>query len=570
MSRKLRDLGGWSLALASIVLINVAAAALFVRLDLTEDQRFTLNPATRRLLEGLDRTVYVEVYLEGEFPAGFGRLRQAIREKLDEFRVWSGSNFQYAFVDPAAATNAADRAEYYQQLAERGIQPTRLFDNEGGKRTEKIIFPGALVQSGDQEQPIIFLRGDQRSANLSPAQRLNRAVEGVEYELASAVKRATQTRRRKVGLIRGHGELGDYETFGLFTALRPYYEVERVDLPNVVNLEGYDAVIVAKPDTAFSEPDKFKLDQFVINGGRAMFLLDAMRIDIERIGPEGAMAFPIELNLLDLLFKWGVRVNGDLVQDLQAASIPMFVGYVGDQPQTQPLPWWYFPLTNTFAEHPITKNLDAVYLRFAGTIDTVRAAGITKTPLMFTSRYSRIRPAPVRVNFNEARLEPQPQQFNAGPQPVAYLLEGTFRSLYTNRLAPKTEEVFEFRAQNLPSKVLVISDGDVVRNDLGRDSSAFPLGFDRVSQLTFANQDLILNALEYMLDEDGVVLARNKEIELRPLDVARLQEERLRWQLLNVVGPLVLLVLFGVGRYAWRKRKYERLRPAATGTAHGA
>ena len=558
-SRKYRDLIRYAMALVGLVLLNVAAARYFFRVDLTQDQRYTLNPATRQLLENLERPVYVEVYLEGDFPAAFSRLRQALREKLDEFRVYAGADFRYAFVDPAAAADNAARNARYQQLAEDGVQPTRLFDNEGGARKEKTIFPGALVTSGQQQQAANFLRGNQRAANVTPEQRLNRAVEGVEYELAAAVKRATQVRRRRVGLVRGQRELNDYETFGLYTALKPYYDVQRVTLADQATLDGYDALIVARPDAPFSEADKYKIDQFVVNGGRVLFFLDALAIELNQVGPEGTLALPRELNLTDLLFKWGVRLNGDLIQDLVAARIPMVVGYVGNQPQTQPLPWWYFPLANTFADHPITKNLDAVLLRFVGTIDTVKAAGIRKTPLLYTSRYSRVRPAPVAVSFNEARVEPSPQAFGAGPQPVAYLLEGRFSSAYTNRRVPAAAGA-PFRSQNLPARVLVVSDGDVVRNELARDSSAYPLGFDRASQLTFANQDLVLNALEYMLDAEGVVLARTKEIALRPLDAARLRSQRLGWQLLNVVGPLLLLALFGTAYHLWRRRRYGRAR----------
>ncbi|SDK97870.1 gliding-associated putative ABC transporter substrate-binding component GldG [Catalinimonas alkaloidigena] len=564
-ARNYRDGLQYAVALVVIVLLNIIGTQVFFRLDLTEDQRYTLNPATETLLEEMDRPVLVDIYLEGEFPAGFARLQKAIREKLDEFRVYAGDNVQYRFVDPNAIADAKERAAFYRELQEKGVIPTNLVDREGAGRSEKVIWPGAIVRVGDREEPVIFLQGDQRASNASPEARLNQSVEGVEYRLASAIQRATLTQRRKIGLIRKHGELDDYETYSLTQDLQRIYDVQKVDLDQQVSLEGFDAIIVAKPDSAFSEPDKFKIDQFVVNGGRALFFVDPLAIELDSIGPDGTVAFPLELNLLDLFFKWGVRINPDLIQDLNAAYIPMFVGYMGDQPQMRPMPWWFFPLANQFADHPITKNLDAVYLRFVSTIDTVKADGITKTPLMFTSQYSRIRPSPARVNFNEARLQPQREQFQAGPQAVAYLLEGRFQSLYTNRLSPVTVKTFEFREQNEPSQVLIVSDGDLPRNEVNRDrTDAFPLGFDRVSGLTFSNRDFIMNALEYMLDEDGVVLARNKEIALRPLDAPRIEQERVQWQLLNLVAPLALLVLFGVGRYFWRKRKYERKAPTLT------
>lgn len=557
-SRKWQDMLQFVVGIIVVILINIIASHYFFRLDLTEDKRYTISPATKKLLTELEDVVYVEVYLEGEFPAGFERLQRAIRETLDEFRVYAGNKLQYQFVDPSVATDAKARGQFYRQLAEKGLQPTNLFANVGDQRTEKIIFPGAIVSYGAKEQAVMLLKGNQAS---SSSERLNQSVEGVEFELASAIKALSQTNKPKVAIIKGHNELEDESIYDLVNTLAKNYQVEKVNLPERANLQGFEAIIVAKPETTFSEADKYKIDQYIINGGKAMFFVDALNISLDSIGAEGTLATPYDLNLDDLFFKYGVRLNQNLIQDMNAAYIPLFVGYMGNQPRTQPMPWRYFPIVNEFSKHPIVRNMDAIYTRFVGSIDTVKATGIIKTPLMFTSKYSKLVPLPAMVSFNEARMQVHPQQFNKGPLPIAYLLEGRFQSLYTNRQAPVSDGSIQFKAQGEASKIIVCSDGDLVRNEVDKSrNEAFPLGFDRLSKATFANKQFVINGLEYLLDEDGVILSRAKEIQLRPLDKVRINEERTLWQALNLGAPLLIVAVFGITRYYIRKRKYERFK----------
>ena len=432
-SRKWTDLLQFALLLGLVVVLNLLASQFPVQLDLTEDKRYSISPATRQLLEGLEDEVFVEVYLEGEFPAGFKRLQKAIQEKLDQFRRYSGGKIEYKFTDPSAHATQKERNEVYEQLAKKGIQPTNLVAMEDDKQVEKIIFPGAVVTYNEKEEGVLLLKGNS-TANSS--QRLNQSVEGLEYELAAVIKRLTEKRQKKIALLEGHGELNNIEISDLALSLQRTYTVQRVRLNKVANLEGFDAIIVAKPDSVFSEPDKFKLDQFIVKGGRALFLVDPMRANLDSIGDKGTFAFPYQLNLDDLFFKYGLRLNADLVQDIYSAQIPMVTGYVGDQMQTSMVNWRFYPVINTFSKHPVSRNMDMALLHFASTIDTVKAEGIRKTPLMFTSKYSRIMPSPVRLNFNEARIEPSPEAFSKGQLPLAYLLEGRFKSLYTNRLEP--------------------------------------------------------------------------------------------------------------------------------------
>jgi ABC-2 type transport system permease protein len=552
-SRKKKDLTRFLIWLALLVGANVLLANWYFRVDLTEDKRYTIAPATRQLLARLDQDVTIDVYLEGDFPARFRRLQNAVRETLQEFQVHSG-HVRYNFIDPGAASDERKRNEYYRQLVLKGIQPTNLVAQENGNRVEKIIFPGAIVSAGGQEVPVMLLKGNQAA---SPDERLNQSVEGLEYELAAAIRQLTRKQKKRIGYIEGHGELSTLETADLITSLQKNYEVYRVDLSKVPDLKALDAILVAKPLLPYSEAEKFKIDQFIVNGGKAMFFLDPVSIALDSIRTAGTVAFPLDQNLQDLLFRYGVRVNGNLVQDINSGQIPMVVGMLGNQPQTQMMNWRYYPVINGFSKHAITRNLDAVYGKFVSTIDTVRAAGIRKQPLMITSPYSRVVATPVEVSLNEARLPADPKLFRAGPQLVGVLLEGRFRSVFANRPRPEGLGNADFVAQGKAGQVIVVSDGDLVRNDVNQKTQQpYRLGFDRYSGATFANRDFVSNAMDYLLDEANLIGLRTKEIKLRPLDRVKVAAEKRQWQLLNLVVPLVLLVGYGFFRYYRRRRRY--------------
>ena len=537
------------------MLLNIIGSAFFFRLDLTADKRFSILPATKALLGSLPETVYLEVYLEGEFPSGFDRLRRSVKETLDEFRIYAGDRLQYRFINPSESADAQQRNATYQSLAKRGLTPTNLYANEDGKRTEKIIFPGAIAAAGGREEPIMLLKGNQASG---PQQQLNQSVEGVEYELATGIKKLTQAKRKRIAIISGHGEHVRTELNDLVDAMRRLYEVELVKLPKKINLEGFDAALIVKPDSSFSEPDKYKLDQLLVNGGRLLFFIDPFSIELDSIKPDGSMYLPNELNLDDMLFRYGARVNPDQLLDLNSAYIPMVVGIVGDKPNTTAVPWRFWPIINTFAPHPIVRNMDALVTKFVSSIDTVAAPGIKKTVLASTGTYSRIIPSPIRMSFNEARIEPRQEQYKKKNIPVAVLLEGSFKSLYEGRLAPISEATFGFKAVGRPGAVLVVSDGDLPLNEVNEQRKTItPLGYDRMSGTTFGHKDFIMNTLAYMLDDQGLILARAKEIALRPLDKLKIEKEKSRWQAINLALPLFLLGLFGIVRYAIRSKRWR-------------
>ena len=560
-SRKQRDLLMFAAILGGLFLFNFIAQRFFFRLDLTEEKRYTMSPATKTLLRDLKQPVTITVYLTGDFPPAFRRLEQGVRETLTEFQVYGGANLNYIFIDPSAASTEAARNQFYQSLLKKGLKPTNLGATENGKRVEKIIFPYAVVSVGGKDKSVLLLRGNQTA----PADvRLNQSIEGLEYELASTIRTLVPALRKRIGVVEGHGELTNVQAGDMLGTWQQQYDVFRVTLSKVKDLSALDAIVVAQPKTPYSEDDKFKLDQFIIRGGRAMFFVDALRVDLDSVTRNGvALATPYNLNLDDLFFKYGLRLNQNLLLDLNSGQIPLVTGMDGNKPKIEPMPWQLYPLINKFSSHPITRNLDAVYLKFVGSLDTVKATGIRKTALMTTSRYTRVLPAPVPINFNDARLEPNPKLYQKGFQPVAYLLEGSFTSLFANRARPGTLQFQPEKPANAkPSKILVLADGDFIRSEIDpKTGNPYRLGFDRLAKTEFANRELVLNATDYLLDETGLIAVRGKQITLRPLDKVKLAEQRRRWQLLNLGAPLVLLGLFGALRAWRRKRRYAEFAP---------
>jgi ABC-2 type transport system permease protein len=555
MKKRGIDIVEFLLMVGIVILINIIVSQYFFRIDLTEDKRYTISNTSKEILKGLDDVVYVEVYLEGQFPSGFKRLQGSIREMLDEFRIYGGTNIQYKFVDPSAEKDDERRNRIYSTLAQKGIQPTNLFAKEKDKKIEKLIFPGALVAYKEKEVPVMFLKGNKGAG---PEEILNQSVEGLEFELITAIRQLTQKKRKSIAFVEGHGEFPSDRVSDISRTLAKFYDVYRLDLDQVKNLENYDALIIAHPRTEYSEKEKFMLDQFIMNGGKALFYMDPINIDMDSIGENGTLATSFNSNLDDLLFKYGVRLNANLIQDLNSGVYPMNVGNLGDKPQIQLVNWKYFPLLNTYAKHPIVKNLDAVYSRFVSSIDTVKAVGIKKTPLVLTSEYSKVLTAPFAIEFNQARMEADPKEFNKGSLPVYYLLEGSFISLYKNRPLPVSGSAFVDHGK--PTKIIVCSDADIITNETGKSGRELPVGFDKFSGKLFGNKDLIVNSVDFLLEDRGIIDIRSKEITLRPLDKVKVEEERSYWQIINLVMPVMLLLLFGVSRYYLRKRKYENFK----------
>lgn len=552
-SKKLGDLLLLANALVLLVLINLIAAFSFFRIDLTEEERFSIKPQTKTLLKNLEEPVYIEVFLAGELNPSFTRFQRSIRETLEEFSIYSNDKVRFVFTDPSTAMGEKARNEFMQDLVARGIQPRNVIENKDGQRVEKIIFPGALVSYDGFETGVSLLKGNSTEGSESV---INQSIEGVEYELANAIYNLSNTNRKQIGFVRGHNELDSIESSGFRVALLQQYDVSSVSLTNQQDLSQLDALVIAKPKQRFTEPEKFLLDQYLMRGGKIMFLLDKLEATMDSASREDYFAFPYDLNLDDQLFKYGVRVNLDLVQDRASALYPIVTGNAGGKPQMQLLEWPFFPLVNRYAEHVITRNLDAVVTKFVSSIDTVRAEGVRKKPFMFSSQYSRTLTTPVRVSVNDVRNSINPQTFNQSFIPMGYLLEGSFTSLYKNRFVPEGINATTFIEQSESTKIIVIGDGDLAKNEINpRNGQPTALGFDRFSNYTFANQELLTNAIAWLVNENGLLTARTKEVKIRPLDKERIRNERLTWQIINLGIPLLSIMVFGtIWAYARRKK----------------
>ncbi len=554
-SKKLGDFLLLANGIAILVLINLLASIYYFRLDLTEEKRFSIKEPTKQFLQQLDDKVYVEVFLEGDLNASFRRLQKSIRETLEELRVYSGDKIQFVFTDPNTAPSQKARNEFMQELAQKGITPTNVVDPKNGQVTEKIIFPGVLISYGGFETGVTLLKGNKA---LTADEQINQSIEGLEYELANAIYKLANDNRKRIGFVTGHGELDSLNIASFNNALLESYDVFNVNFARKKSLEQYDALIIAKPILSFSQLDKFKLDQYIMRGGKVLFLLDKLEASMDSASLENYAAFPYNLNLDDQLFKYGVRLNVDLLQDRNAGLYPVVTGEAGGKPQLQLMDWPFFPLINRYADHPVTRNLDAVVTKFVSSMDTVKATGVKKTPLLFTSQYSRKIAAPVQVNINDLRKSISAESFTESFIPVGYLLEGNFTSLYNNRFLPDGVEQASFKNQSVPTKIIVFADGDLARNDVNpRTDQPQQLGYDQFARYTFANQELLMNAVAFLVEQDGLIVARNKEVKIRPLDKEKVRNEKVKWQVINITLPLMVLVMYGLVRSFFRRRKFS-------------
>ncbi len=555
-SKKLEDILIFANGFVFIVLLNLLAAKQFFRIDLTEEKRYSLKEETVRILQNMDEEVHVEVFLEGKLNASFQRFQKAILETLEEFRIYSGNKITYAVSNPAAAMSENARNEFMADLAARGIQPTNIIDTREGQREEKIIFPGVIVSYEGVETGVMLLKGNKAG---TPEEEINQSIEGVEYEIISAVYNLVNTDRKQIGFLSGHGELDSLNSFSLFNELEKVYDVFQIELSSAADLKQFDALIIAKPTKIFSEVDKYLLDQYIMRGGKILFLIDKVNASMDSLSRDDYFAGPGNLNLDDQLFKYGVRINPDLVQDRRSGMYPVITGEVGGKPRIQMIEWPFFPLIGEFANHPVTRNLDAILTRFCSSIDTVKAPGIKKTPLLMTSPYSRKIATPVHININELRKNLRDSDYSTRFIPVGILLEGKFTSLYKNRFPPQGFESSQKRDESNPTKLVIIADGDLARNDVNpRTNQPQPLGFDPMTNRTFANKDFLLNIMAFLTDESGLIQARNKEVRIRPLDKVKIKDGRVKWQVLNLTLPLLILIAYGVLRSYLRKRKFAK------------
>lgn len=546
------------LIFGGIVLLNIGSYHIYKRWDLTEEKRYSLTDASIHLLENVTEPVVIKVYLTGDdLPGGFKRLEKAINETLEDFRNISNRKIDYEFIDVNQISDINSKQKQIDELLEMGMQPTNIYDNRGGSKIETLVFPYATVWQNGEERIVLLLKGNQGA---SAQEKLNQSYENIEYAFTSAIRQLEQKEKKKIGLLTEFTTLQPVQFAGFITALQKYYDLFILDAKASITFDGLDALIIPKPERPIDDSTKWKIDHFVTSGGKVLFFVDGARVD--SLNLSGNFAQPFSSNLEDLFFHWGIRINNDLIKDAgNALAIPMVVGNMGNRPNIQPVPFRFFPLINSFGQSPITRNINMVFTRFSSSLTAVKGnSNYQITPLLQTTKYTKVIQTPAMLSYNESREETSFDEYDQGVKTVSYLIEGDFSSLYQSRLLPTDKRNNLYKAEKSASKVLIAADGDILVNDVDDVSgNPLPLGLDRLTGKPWGNLDFILNTIDYMLDENGVITARNKEIKIRPLDAQKITTEKIYWQFIVLIVPLLVLSLLGVARYNWLKHVNTRV-----------
>lgn len=555
---KRKDIIAIIIAVALLLLINFVGRFAFNRFDLTSEKRYTLSASTKKLLKELDDVVYLRVYLQGDFNPSFTRLKNETKELLDEYRSYSNNNIEYEFINPLENSNKEETDKIERQLFEKGIIPEQIIDKSAEKVSETLIWPGAIVSYKGRESVWQIFK---RQLGYEQEQSVNNSVQELEYGLSNSIRKTTLLKKPEVVFIEGHGELDTIYCADFMRGLTEYYNVSRVNINHkLYALKGADAIVIAQPDSAFDEKDKFIIDQFIMNGGKSLWLIDPVFTNRDTLNMKGyTLGFKNELNLDDILFKYGVRLNPVLVQDLQCSQVPINVGFKQGQPNFKLFPWIYYPLLLTSSSHPIVKNLDLIRTEFIGTLDTVYAKDVKKTILLQTSKYTKTQPTPARIALASVKFKLQEDQFKNSFQNVACLLEGNFESVYKNRLPSIFYEdtTFNVKTKSTTNKMIVVADGDIAKNEYQRNTGMiYPVGYDVYTRQQFANKNFLLNCMNYLLDDEGLLQIRSREVKLRLLDKKKIALQKTKWKYTNVAMPLIIIIFLGLIQFYIRKKKY--------------
>ncbi len=546
--------------LAAIIAIAILSTLGFTRFDFTKEGRYTISTMSRGILDSLQQPVKVTVYLQGDLTGGMKRLQRAGNDMLSDLQAYSHRKLQFEFVDPLKGLASDQQNQAIQDLQSRGIEPTALSVKTDDGVTQKTIFPGAMVSANGKDIPVKLLY-QQSLMGLSADEVLNNSIQNLEYAFISAIKKATKGGKPEIGFTTGHDELNDVQLNDAMKSLSDGFLVGRVDLKTIPfdSLQKIRLMVVPKPEKPFTEAEKFKLDQYLMRGGKIVWTIDQVSAELDSLRGHGGeqLAFPKQLNLDDQLFVYGVRINYDLIADISSAQIPISTGNVGGQAQIQMVPWLFYPIFIPYSKHPIVKNLDGIYSEFPSTIDVLDIRDVSKTVLLNSSPYNKNLKAPHLLSLQAIEQEPDPKAFQSVPKVTGVLLEGKFQSDFKNRPEPEgVGEIIAQKSESVQTKQIVISDGDVFKNEVAADGSPFPLGYDRYTRQNFGNKNLLLNIADYMTDDSGLITLRNKEIKLRLLNRARVRNEKLFWQIVNTTMPLFLVLIFAIFQHYIRRRKY--------------
>jgi len=558
----------WLFLLILVVAVNFLAAGFHTRLDLTKEKRYTLSKATKQLLKNLNEPVMIDVFLKGDFPSGFKKSSLSPSELLEEFKESGKRNVIYSFYEPDEMISA-DR-KYADTLLSMGAAPINLTVQLKAGEQQQFVFPVAWIRYKDRSTLVNLYTGGKRV--ITP-EELNSAEALMEYQFINAINKITEETKAFVGYAVGNGEPAGPEVQDLIEGtLRPNYQLFTLNLPSQPSIpDTFKVLMIVKPTITFTEDEKFKLDQYVMRGGKIIWMIDDLAAEMDSLKLNArTVAFERNLNLTDQFFRYGARINPDLVMDLQCDFLPFIAGGTPENPQYEFLKWNYFPLFESKNNHPINKNLRLISSRFANSIDTVKAEGIKKTFLLQSSATSRKIGTPAIISLDENRNAPEDEKFKANDIPVAVLLEGKFRSLYEGRVSKDKADTLNAKGtpfigkNNNDNKMIIIADGDIALNDFSpQQQQILPMGLNKYTvgtnyEYQFGNRDFILNCLDYMVNDVGIMETRNKDFVLRILDTKKVSEQKLMWQIINVVVPLLLVILLGVIYQMVRKMKYSR------------
>ena len=558
-----------------IILTNILVSFTDFSLDLTADGKHSISEESIKTLEKVDDIVFIKVYLEGVFPAEFKHLHSEVLNLLSSFKTIADDNLEFEFINPNEGRNEKEKVDLYKQLVKQGLAPTDIEIKKTGSSINQIIFPGAIIYYKDKEIAVNFLKN---SVTKNAGENINASVENLEFEFISAIYHISKTKTHRIAFLEGNGELSASEVYDITESvmqdndkLSYHYTIDRFNIKEfeidsitlqadissqVKKLTSYKAIIIAKPTIAFNMLDKFIIDQYLMNGGKILWLIDGAKASMDSLQQNKSfIATNNDLKLSDQLFKYGIRINANLIEDLRSTEIPIVTGYSNNIPQQSYFPWPYYPLLFSENNHPISKGLDAIKCDFASSIDTIKN-NINKTILLHSSKQSRISPTPAKVSLGILENPPPLTSFNKENLPIAVLLEGEFESVFKNRILPKNQKL-NFVSQSKKTQMIVVSDGDLIRNSVSNNGDIYPLGYDRFIKYTYpGNKKFIMNSIHFLCDETGLTQLKSKEIKLRLLDKEKIKNNKTFIQLINILLPLLILLIFAFIFTKMKKKKY--------------
>lgn len=551
------------IAVAIVILFASVGSMARIRFDLTEDNRYTLSEPTKRILSELKNDIYIQIYLDGDLPIPLKKLKRSVNEMVDEFKIASGRKIDYDYINPSDGKNNEERENQYQILIDKGLTPINVRANDGeGGATQKIIFPGMILNYNGIEVPVNFLKNN---PTISYEQNILHSIEGLEYELIQTISTLSSDTIYKVAFLEGQGEISEVETADITFSLAKFFTIDRGNISGKAGiLDNYAAIVIAGPEEEFTETDKLVLDQYIMNGGKVLWLIDEVNVNADSLVYGATVGLYRPLNLEDQLFRYGVRINPAIVQDVDCGNIMLSVRTGNSQPQYVPLPWLYYPLLNPSPLHPITRSMNRIRAEFANYIDTVGLdPSIKKIVLLSTSDMSRTISPPLMISLKEAESPINEKEFNKSNLPVAVLLEGTFPSAFKNRVIGNLGDAnsIKFKSESVETKMIVVADADIIRNDIRRvgfEELPLTLGQDKYTGQMYGNRDFLINCLNYMVDDKGIMDLRSRELKLRLLNTTRIKSEKVKWQIINIFAPILIAILAAVIFNLLRRIKYVR------------